>query len=1293
VLVVLSLCSGGLPAQPPDVRRLDPTLRLTQYVHEVWTTEHGLPSNTVAALAQTPEGYLWLGTAFGLVRFDGVRCKVFNTRNTPDLPDDDVRSLLADAGGLWIGTHRGCLIHWQAGRFTPYRRRDGLPDTLVCALYRDRKGDLWVGTGDGLARRAGERFLAVPGVRGRVNALAEDSAGVLWVGADSGAHLVKDGRVVPVADRHGPLTSRVRALCPDGAGGVWLGTAAGLVRLHKGQRTTYTPHDGLSGRNILSLARDQSGDLWIGTWGAGLNRYRGGRFETFGTRAGLADDVVAALLEDREGSLWVGTFNGGLSRLRNPLFTTYTASEGFPAGALLSVSGDRDGTLWVGTDGAGLVRFRAGQASRYTTQDGLPSDIVLSTWRSADGLWIGTRDGLARLEHGRIVNLSGKDGFPAGQVRALYEDRGGSLWIASDRGLQRWRAGRLNDELLDLPGWLRCNIVAIREGRPGTLWLATVSGVVRLQGGRATKYGRPEGLRHDVVEALCPDGDAVWIGTEDGSLHLWRDGTIMAFPLGRRVRIKHIWAILEDGRGQLWLTTTQGILRVDKRALLAAAGKTRFPLRLFDRLDGLRTVEMDGGGGTAGWKTPDGRLWFACKKGLVMLDPGGVRPSRPPPAAVEELRIDGRTVPLAEGLELPPGKGRLEFRYTALSLRTPRRTRFRYRLEGFDEAWVEAGRRRVAFYTHVPGGRYRFLVQAANDEGDWGPPAATPAFGVRPYFYQTAWFYALAAAGLVLFGAGLYPLRTRRLRRRASRLERLVAEQTQALRQEVAERQQAQEALRRSHDELEQRVLQRTADLAGVNEALERDMAERIRAEQALRQSQHLLQAIIDNSMAVVYVKDIQGRFLLINRRFEELFHVSREEAAGKTDYDLFPRERAEAFRAFDARVLAAGAALESEEVAPQDDGLHTYISVKCPLYDEAGRPYAVCGISTDITERKRAEDELFESRQMLRTILDTIPQRVFWKDRNSVYVGCNKPLAQDCGFADPGAIVGKNDYETNGAPLADLYRADDRCVMETGRPKLEYEEPSRRADGSQGWLKTSKVPLCDKEGRVIGVLGTYEDITERKHAEEQLRASLREKEALLKEIHHRVKNNLQIIVSLLNLQAAQIKDPAVLPLFAESQNRVRSMALVHENLYRTGNLAAVDLAPHVEGLCAHLYRCYGIDTNRIELHTRIAPVTLDLERAVPCGLIINELVSNALKYAFPAGRRGRVRVELGVEQDRRYTLVVADDGVGLPAGLDFRRTETLGLQLVCGLAQQLGGSIGLEGGAGTAFQITFAVK
>ncbi len=343
--------------------------------------------------------------------------------------------------------------------------------------------------------------------------------------------------------------------------------------------------------------------------------------------------------------------------------------------------------------------------------------------------------------------------------------------------------------------------------------------------------------------------------------------------------------------------------------------------------------------------------------------------------------------------------------------------------------------------------------------------------------------------------------------------------------------------------------------------------------------------------------------------------------------------------------------------------------------------------------ERKQAEEARRESQQMLRLVMDNIPQFIYWKDRNSVYLGCNRNFVQLVGVGNPENIVGKTDYDLPWKKEeANFFHERDRQVMETNTPKYHVVETLIRADGQHSLLGTNKVPLHDSEGNVVGILGTFADITERKQADEKIKASLKEKEVLLKEIHHRVKNNLQIISSLLKLQSGYIKDKHTLEMFKDSQSRIRSMALIHEKLYQSQDLSKVEFAEYISNLAANLFRSYELDPTAIKSTLNIENIFLEIDVAVPCGLIINELVSNSLKYAFPDRRKGEIQIQLYSDNGHEIKLIVSDNGIGLPKDFDFQNTGTLGLQLVNNLVEQLEGTTEVNGNSGTEFRIKFAI-
>ena len=765
---------------------LDPSRAITQYLQSVWATDAGLPQTSVDSITQTSDGYLWVGTELGLARFDGVRFTVFDRRHNPGLAANDIQRLLASRdGSLWIGTSNG-LTHFAGGAFRTYTTRDGLSSDSISALCEGRDGALWVGTSQGLNRLRNGKVRVYQTADGlpdsSIKAILEDRADVLWVATEGGlARLDGDGFIAHTA-RDGLPGGPVTALAAAPDGSLWAGTShGGLARLEKGKFSLWAK--GLPSQEIESLLCDRDGNLWIGFDRQGLGRLRQGRLDLYGTREGLPGfNCTNALFEDRDGNLWIGLFDAGLVELRDAPFACFGKPEGLAANVVWAGVEAADGSVWLGADNGDLNRLIDGKVEAYNERNGLPKLTAHSFFRGRDGsVWVGFRHGtLARIYRGRVRvyrDPHNKDHA----INALLEDAQGNLWLGTyGSGLMRFKDGRF--EHVTNSG----NVTSIAQGPDGALWIGTDGGgLSRFQNGKTVTYTARNGLLSDHVVAVYADPQgAVWVGTMSGGLNRIRDGRITSWSADQGLFDDTVGTILEDGFGDLWMSCDRGVFRVSKRELNDyAAGRVRSIHSLaFGTADGMRSRECIYGGTGCAFKTKDGRLWFGTMAGAAAIDPRRLELRKPePPVWLEGFMFDNRPVAVSSGARLGPGAGRLEIQFTAPSFAAASRIQFRYRLQGFDKEWIEAGARRTAYYTNVPPGRYRFQVEAAASDGGWGGTGADLQFELRPHVYQTAWFRGLCAAILVACGAGLYLLGVRYLVWRNRELERKVAQRTEEL--------------------------------------------------------------------------------------------------------------------------------------------------------------------------------------------------------------------------------------------------------------------------------------------------------------------------------------------------------------------------------------------------------------------------------------------------------------------------------------------------------------------------------
>jgi signal transduction histidine kinase/ligand-binding sensor domain-containing protein len=699
-------------------RALEPSTPLANLNRQSWVMENGLPQNTIQALAQTADGFLWLGTEAGLVRFDGVQFAVFDRNSRPALPGNDIRCLHANPdGALLVETADGTVL---------FSRGSLAPSSETCsanelqARYDDGHGTGW-------------------------SAVANQGSVTLTAAVEKMQLRLKAGKQLP--------GNRIQSLLADSHGALWIGTNRGLARLFNGKLDRLPVTDPLATASVLNLLEDREGNLWVGTETSGLHVLRDQRFSYIGAREGLTSDAITAVTQDATGKLWIGTNGGGLNALRltgakpgEP--SAYALHFGLLSKVILSLAAAPNGSLWVGTPD-GLNRVRGSAIDAYTSADGLPDDFIRSLLVDKDGsLWIGTRRGLAHWS----FDQNGKPG----EGREITSRR-----------------------IYTTANGLGSNLVgALTRDTHGDLWIATLAGLSRLHAGKITTYTTANGLSSSVITALLarPDGTLL-IGTEDRGWNLWNGSRFLPVSNAGTAPAS-VHAILGDGLGHLWLTTGSGIARCDalqiEGEVKAAQAASCHNWVEFGPSDGLRSRETAALGHPSAIRIGSGSsasetILFATPRGLLTLSPASFPVnSVPPPVVIERFAIDDADQALQEAdspLRIPSGKVHFQFDYAALSFTAPQKVRYRYMLEGFDKHWTEAGARRTAYYTNIPPGKYTFRVQAANNDGLWNSAGASLAFELRPHYYQTAWFYAALVLALILLAVVI-------IRYRLSRAER-----------------------------------------------------------------------------------------------------------------------------------------------------------------------------------------------------------------------------------------------------------------------------------------------------------------------------------------------------------------------------------------------------------------------------------------------------------------------------------------------------------------------------------------
>jgi len=749
--------------------------------------EAGLPNNVASILHQTRDGYLWAGTEAGLGRFDGVRFVTYRVATTPGLADNLIRCFYEEPDGtLWIGTQGG-LTRYRDGTF---ERMPGI-DQPVSGIAAEPNGRIWISTwGQGFFEYFQGNLISHaddPVLRPDkwVTTVYVDTADRVWLGFRGHGVAVREGGAFRALSGPGDSLPEAEQLAEVPRGTLWFGTSRGLYRYHDAQFQLYGREHGVDTDAMTSVYADPHGRLWM----ADRILYVASDPEagSFVRVPVPLSEYSRSIIQDREGSFWIGTSGDGIIRMRPSAFRMITTQEGLPKGSLRSVSVDPSGNLWSGVTTHGLVRFASdGTLSLTSVGSGRDADIWAVYASSNGDVWAGVRGPLTVLHGGALQR------FPQVRyARVIYEDRTGAIWFGTaSGGIFKYAKGAMTDIVaeLGLPPGPGASVFA--EDPAGAIYIGfQQDGIVKLSNGVKTVFNSRNGLPDDGVRAIYAEANGnLWVGTKRRGMALYTGGDAHPRWLNPSTLIEPfsdlVNSIVEDRFGRLWLGAPKGVFWIAKSDLLALAyGKPAAgTFHLADESKGVRGGAVGFGSQPTWSQAPDGTIWFATRTGLLAVQPSALHENAVSPlVAIEGVTVDGNPVGKSAEILLAPGTRSLSIDYTALSFVQPARVTFRYQLVGHDQGWVDAGSRRTAYYTNLSPGRYQFRVIASNEDGVWNETGATLAFVQVPWFYETWWFYCLAATGIAGLGAGIYRWRTHALRRENERLEGRIGERTREL--------------------------------------------------------------------------------------------------------------------------------------------------------------------------------------------------------------------------------------------------------------------------------------------------------------------------------------------------------------------------------------------------------------------------------------------------------------------------------------------------------------------------------
>jgi PAS domain S-box-containing protein len=1256
-----------------------------------WQEHEGIPENSALAVAQTPDGYLWVGSPDGLLRFNGInfsRAENFTdlgrlNKVVPFLETDHSGRLWAQGDGRLALYDRGA---WQRIGGTNLDLRSVAEDLNGQVLLGGTGGQLYAVIDGKVEKRPAPDTVMPSGMF----CITDARDGRIWL-----ANRGFIGRLTPTGwVRSGPAQSSSKPLlaAPAQAGGIWVYIPGELRHYQADGTMKGFPAPDLD--QPRELMEDRSGTIWIASISSGLTLLRpGGERSAINVTNGLAYNAIRCLAEDREGNVWAGGSHNGLNRLKPRQFATFGRAEGLPDNIVRTVAESSPGQVIVGTYGGGLARIQSGRVEPppLASGDSL-GRYVLSLLRDRSGrLWIGTfNDGLWVLADGV------KRPFPlptalSRSVAALMEDSYGRIWVGCSAGLGLIEGGVLTDCFTNSEMAGAAVTSLAEDPKSGAIWVGTYAhGLVRMDGDHFAHLTQVPGLPGDRISSLTMDDEGyLWVGIFGHGLACVHNGktTLIGSPQG--LPADTVGSILDDGRGWFWLGTTHGILRVTRADLRRLERQSSPPaiFNLFTVSDGLASDYCAEGYQPTALRDGAGRLWFGTDRGVVTVDPAQLRlNTNPPPVLIEQVGYTDRSgtnhvslKPYVDKLVMPPGSVELDFIFSALSYTGPEKASYAYLLENVDQHWISMGNHHELHFRELPPGNYTLHLKAANNDGVWNDTGTALAFTIQPFLWQTLWFRSLALLALV--GGGGWAIRRVTRWQYQWRIDQL---------------------------QRERRLEQEHARLATIMET------ERQQAEAALEHERSLLRTLIDLLPDYIFIKDTESRFLVANQSLAKSYRCSPADLLHHRDEEMMEPALAAKCRASELKVLAADSVCAFEDTVTLPDGQPRTISTNMVAFrNSQGQVAGLVGIGHDITERKRAE----EAHARLATVVEQATEIIVITDTNGTILYVNPSFERITGYTRAEAIGQNPRLLKSGRHDPEFYS---RMWQTLKRGEVwRGHFINRRKDGTFYEEEATISPVREAAGEVTSYVGVKRDVTR----EVQLEADLRQAQKMeaIGQLAGGVAHDFNNILSSLLMQTDLIGMTDPLP--AEVREGLQQIAadtrraadltrqLLLFSRRQVMQSRLLDVNEVVLNLARMLQRIIREDV-RLQLHLHPAPLTTFADTGMLEQVLMN-LAVNA-RDAMPKGGQllietapatvdaNDARLHPDAAPGRYVCLSVTDTGSGIPPEILPRIFEPffttkepgkgtgLGLATVFGIVKQHQGWLKLENrpGQGATFRV-----